>query len=366
MELSLWPTLSADAQAPLSAEALGLGPGLVRGKEGLQRIGRYRLRSPGGVEVELSGDGVRLRHPGAPELAIDAKGRFLAQGRPLTAAAPFGFALRFLDGSELRFVPGRGRRLQLVELVDGGTSELLLRNGRAQIRRLRARPFEGARYYLCEGGRSVLELSRFGPWLLLRPLLVNDGASRRSRLHFIGQLWQASNYKLAEIMPLRSAQYPLSRKHVVAVAEATSQLLLSKEAKKPRRYLARKGEPLVLPLGPEFRVQLLRGQGGIDFVTRLQLASGAPETLELLISWRKETLHRVLPPARQMRGRYVGNGLDFAKLAAKRLAWAMPLDSPGQRRQARDWLQKQLPPAAQRRQARDWLQKQLPPAAQRR
>jgi hypothetical protein len=219
--------------------------------------------------------------------------------------------------------------------------ELFVR-GQLSQRERRVVAFAGPRYYWCDDGRAIVSLSLFGPWLWVKPVVAHSGADRRTRLHFVADLWRAAGFALADAMPERSAQYPVSRQQVAVVAEATAKVLPVGRAS-TRSYAASMGQPLVLPLGDGLRAQLLRIEGNCDFVTRLRVHPDAPETFELLHAWRNETLHRVLPPRRQTRGRYVGRGLDFDGFAKQRLPWSRPLDGAEQRRDARAAIQEWLP-----------------------
>lgn len=314
--------------------SLGTG-GLRKRSEWLaagRRVGASRYETRGGVRIEAANGMCTVVCPEGTRFTIDGRGRFHAGERVLTRYLASTLQLRFLDGCELRIEPGSEEDARRISVIENDLEHVLVRQGRADRGMSRSRHAQGRIWYVTGAGDEVVSLALAGPFLLVRPILV-QGRSKRPRVILIGDFLRAGARLIAEKTPKRRVQYPTADKIAHLLVDVSERIFPHAKVYRAATRSTR-GLPLTLAFGRQIRVDLTphgrEGFGGL--ACGLRLAPDAERSLEFVVMSGRTTVHRVLPKVRQRFSRYLGRGLRFDAVYKARLPWDMPLATLQQRR----------------------------------
>ncbi|HMQ20966.1 MAG TPA: hypothetical protein PKE00_00655, partial [Planctomycetota bacterium] len=323
---------SSGVRGPMHLEASSLGGGGLKARAAWRDAGRVlgvgSFETRGGARIDYVDGRVRIACPSGTQIEVDGLARICGDGKPLDNGAPLGLALRFVDGTELRVVPGTHEAPRHVSVVESTQPEREHVLGQGIVPRQglqRAKATQGYRYYLTGDGDEVCSLVSVGPFLLVRPVFVR-GRPKQVRLLLCGDLLREGAAALERATPKRRVQYPDAEKQAQILSRLCADLFpLDRAGKKNGKVLA--GVTATIAFGSEVRFDLspYGERRSATLACGLRLGPEADRSLEWVSMPGGTRLYRVLPPWQQRNARYMGRGLAFEEVLEASLPWRAPL-----------------------------------------
>ncbi|MCA8951473.1 MAG: hypothetical protein KDE27_18340 [Planctomycetes bacterium] len=167
---------------PVPLSAFGLGPGGVEPAAAGRRPAALcwtetGCTTPGGVQIECLGAGVKLTFPSERELLIAPDGFLHLRGGGVAGPFAAGLELRLGDGAAVRVQLSQAQRhrLRSVEVAHGDRAIELWRRGRRVQQHARVGFWGGVRLCCCGDGGDLYRAIALGPLITLERVLVPGG-----------------------------------------------------------------------------------------------------------------------------------------------------------------------------------------------